>query len=410
MPSASVPDISIENLLQAKELEVKSLLEVTIAINNNVSAKDLFKIYEFILRAQIGIEKLGVYLKEDSWSCVLQYGEVANIVDEKTIEGFSIFEKVTLLKKGNELYKNGFEYVIPIIHKEKPLAYVLLGKLRTNNYGNLDGRINFIQTITNIIIVAIENKRLFKRQLEQEAMKKELEFAAQMQTMLVPDKLPSNEFLEADALYQPHHNVGGDYYDVISLTKGRITFCIADISGKGIPAALLMANLQASLRILVQLHYPLDHIIKILNERIFQVTKGDKFITMFIATYNCNTHNLEYVNAGHNPPILMTSTKKFCELEKGSTLLGVFDELPEVQKNKIKIEPGSLLIQYTDGLTEQEDKDGEQFGIEKLKTFMSENTSLKMNAFNEKLLLQLNTHRGVSEFGDDVTLVSTRFH
>src|ERR1019366_3106072 len=122
------------------------------------------------------------------------------------------------------------------------------------------------------------------------------------------------------------------------------------ISGKGIPAALLMANFQANLRTLITRKYQLPQSIDILNGKVGEITKGEKFITLFIATYNCQTRILTYVNAGHNPSILYNKGDVQL-LDQGCTILGMFDTLPYINFGEVKIEPGSLIVNYTDGLS-----------------------------------------------------------
>jgi len=164
--------------------------------------------------------------------------------------------------------------------------------------------LHFVQTLSNIIVVAIENIRLFNESLRQEALKKELELASKMQSMLIPRKetLPRNEKLHLTAFYHPHFDVGGDYYDCIILNKDEVGFCIADVSGKGISAALLMSNFQANLRALFTHEISLPALVERLNERVISSANGEKFITLFIAKFNYRTNDLVYINAGHNAP------------------------------------------------------------------------------------------------------------
>ena len=169
-------------------------------------------------------------------------------------------------------------------------------------------------------------------------MKKELELAAQVQTLLIPDQLPKDDAIEMAAIYQPHRDIGGDYYDYLEVNEDEIVFCIADISGKGIAAALLMANFQAQLRAYLRQNYlPITDFIQQLNKNVNQITRGDKFITMFLAKYNKATRVLKYINAGHNPPVLLQNGKSQL-LDKGCTILGMFEELPFVNMQEITLE------------------------------------------------------------------------
>ena len=272
----------------------------------------------------------------------------------------------------------------------------------------IESELNFIQTITNIIVVAIENKRLFQKELAQEDTKKEMAVAAQMQSLLIPAALPNNDWIEMSALYQPHQNVGGDYYDAIELNNNEVAFCIADVSGKGMSAALLMPNFQANQRTLMKQNYELHNIIRMLNERVGEITKGDKFITLFIGRYNKKTKKLCYLNAGRNPPVLVSGGKVKL-LSEGSTIIGVFDELPEVRMETVSIKPGDVLVCYTDGLTELENNAEEQFGVERVTEFIHNNFDLSAEKINEKLHAYITDYKEKQPFNDDVTILTSRF-
>ena len=192
--------------------------------------------------------------------------------------------------------------------------------------------LNFIQTISSIIIVAIENIRLFNESLRREALKKELELAARIQKVLIPDNshMPKNPRLVVNGFYYPHFEVGGDYYDCIKLSDTKTGFCIADVSGKGISAAMLMSNFQASLRALFTDDVYLETLIHKLNSIVTVNAAGEKFITFFVARYDHETGVLEYINAAHNPPVLYnTVSREVKHLKVSCVGLGMLDEIPQ---------------------------------------------------------------------------------
>lgn len=398
----------LERLLTVKQLQINSLLEVSQAINNNFSTSALFRIYEFILRAQMGIQRLLVFIKNDKWDCVCNSG-ISDLYLEINVDvdlsGFRNIATINAVR--NEKLKE-FDVIIPVHHKDIPLAYVLIGDLKTDDNDSLEEKLKFIQTITNIVIVAVENKKLFNSQIQQEVMRKELEFAAKMQSMLIPSDLPNNNIVEMASVYLPHHDIGGDYYDCLEISETELLFCIGDISGKGIAAALLMANFQANLRGEVSKLDNLGEFVQYLNVKVNQITKGEKFITLFIGVYNSETRMLRYVNAGHNPPLLLKDDK-VVELDKGCTLLGMFEELPVMRIGKEKIPEGAVLINYTDGLIDFESEAGEYFSQERLESFLIDNGTLQMEDFNRRLLKYVSDFKGEGLFIDDITILSCRF-
>ncbi|QQS29817.1 MAG: PP2C family protein-serine/threonine phosphatase [Sphingobacteriales bacterium] len=399
----------LKRQLLIKQLQIDSLLEVTKAINNNYSANTLFRIYEFILRAQMGVEKLIVFHKNNIWSCVCCYGlqgKEALIVNTNVEGKFTDFKDAThLTDKTNQPELAPFDWIIPVYHKDRPLAFLLLGEMKNNNSDTLDEKIKFIQTITNIIIVAIENKRLFKQQLQQERFKKELELAAQVQNMMVPKHLPDNETLQMSGVYLPHNNIGGDYYDFLPLNEHQFMVCIADISGKGIAAALLMANVQAVLRTLVSEELPLTELVKKLNRRVIDITGGEHFITLFIGKFNSRTRTLNYINAGHNPPILLADNALKL-LEKGCTILGILDELPFINEGHQQLEPGNLLLSYTDGLVDLENEKGQYFTDKRLEDFILNNGHLPVSEMTQLLTETLDNFKGRQNASDDISFLS----
>ncbi len=399
----------LERLLTVKQLQINSLLEVSQAINNNFSTTALFRIYEFILRAQMGIQSLLVFVKQEDWDCVTTTADpefVSNISVNEDLGNYKIISRINHLRNPK---LSGFDIIIPVQHKDEALAYVLIGELKTDDNDSIEEKIKFIQTITNIVIVAMENKKLFNNLVGQEVMKKELELAARMQSMLIPQTLPMDERKELAAVYLPHQDVGGDYYDYLYLSENEVAFCVGDISGKGMAAALLMANFQANLRSLINASGPLDNFIEILNDKVNAITHGEKFITLFLGVYNLETRELLYVNSGHNPSLLYNGEGEILQLELGSTLLGMFEKLPFVNVGRVKLNPGAVIMNYTDGLVDFENEEGEFFDIERVLDFFKENKDLSMVDFNEKLLQYVEDFKGESVFTDDITILSCRF-
>ncbi|PLX11145.1 MAG: serine/threonine protein phosphatase, partial [Marinilabiliales bacterium] len=271
--------------------------------------------------------------------------------------------------------------------------------------------LHFIQTLTNIIIVAIENKRLYKESLRQQAIKKELELASKMQNMLIPsnDSLPHDDRLHVATFYHPHLEVGGDYYDFIRLSDDEFGFCIADVSGKGISAALLVSNFQANLRALFTKDISLKKLVKTLNLRINNITEGDKFITLFIAKYSYKKNVLTYINAGHNPPLIYDAEKDQIKyLSNGCTGLGMFDEIPVIKSGTLKIHPGAKLLCYTDGLVEVENYKKVEFSTDRLEDCLK--TDFHINRIIENIISELDEHKGSNSYFDDISIIGIEFY
>ncbi len=400
--------------LELKEFKLNSLLEITKGINNNFSTDKLLKIYEYILREQLGISKLILFnYDQKKWKCLLKYGARGQSKKINVDKDLTHIKEITVIESSSIQYLNSFDIVIPILHKNTPLSYLLIGDLNEEAImiSPTIKHMPFIQTLTNIIIVAIENKRFANESIDQERTNKELEVASEMQRLLFPAILPSNNRVDVAARYETHQLVGGDYYDFIKINNEEYIMCIADVSGKGVSAALLMSNFQANLKANIKYNHhdlTLIDLIHELNDNVNNAAQGEKFITFFIAYYNCTTRKLKYINAGHNYPIL-TNGDKAINLNKGCIGLGMFDEIPEIEMEELDIRPNDTLICYTDGLVELENENEEQFETERLIKIIHENFHLSMKALDQVIFLELERYKGNKEILDDTALLSCRF-
>jgi sigma-B regulation protein RsbU (phosphoserine phosphatase) len=400
----------IAKTLNAKKLQMDSLLALTRAINNNIKEKELFEFYELFLRNQMQIDGLLLIYNNVQWFNMWSFGIINPGPDVSDLAHQLIYyKKIIDLTESNIEALAPMRYVIPVFHKETPLAFAIITELKPDDFGTIEEKLNFIETFTNILISAIENKRLFKRQLTQEGIKKEMELAGQMQGMLLPTKFPDNNAISIDAVYLPHSEIGGDYYDYIPIDDSRVVLCMADVSGKGVAAALLMSNFQANLKAQSKQNNTLDVIIKNINEIICDITKEESFITVFVAKYNFESKRLRYVNAGHIPPLLCNEDG-IIELEKGSTLIGMFNPLPELIVSEVIIEKPSMLLLFTDGLTDVENNSGEYFGNSELAVFCKNYSSLTPKDFNRRIQDKIQEYRGNKPFSDDISIMTCRLY
>ena len=406
---ASGTRISRQKLIQ--DLKLNALLEITKAINNNYSTSQLLDLYQDILENRLGVGKLILFHFDQNWTCILKYGiseEFNHVEFEKELLDISEIETITY-SKGN--LSKSFEIVIPVFHKKTPLAYVLLGDVNQERL-ELSAAIKhlpYVQTLTNIIIVAIENKKLYKEHIQRAQIKKELELAQNMQQMLFPHSLPNTDELQVAAKYLPHQQVGGDYYDFIQLNNHEFIFCIADVSGKGVAAALLMSNMQATLHSLINYTHNLKDIILELNKRVIDNAKNEKFITLFIAKYNIGTHKLTYINAGHNSPILFNNHNQMVFLDKGCSLLGIVNPLPFLENETLLVSAQSILFAYTDGLTDTVNSKDDNLSIKEIENILSIHKNSTSDNINVAMMKYLEEFKGEMPFTDDIAMLTCKF-
>lgn len=367
---------TISNTRLYKE-RLNLLLDVTQIINEKHSVDELMDEFETLLREELGVGRVVVFTlgEDDKWNHILTCGvsqqQVNSIDPERDLLGITKIENLALSDREPLLI---FDAVIPLYHEFKLMGYVLVGDQELGDGVSPTLRnLKFIQILSNIIIVCIENKKMQTRLLKQESLKHEFEIASEIQQSLVPkdSEMLRTSYLTVRSLYKPHHAVGGDYYDVLSLSPYSVGFCIADVSGKGMGAALLMSNFQAIVRSLFTANISMSRLVKELNERLNLNSKNDKFITAFLGRYNKITGRLTYVNAGHLAPLLCApGTNEIRELETGSIALGMLDEMPTIEEESIRIKKGTKLVAFTDGLVEVDEGNRVRNSFENLKKIM----------------------------------------
>lgn len=395
-------------LLLKRQAELNSLLEITQAINKNSASSVLFEILVLILNEHLKIGKIRLLIREgEHFYCATRFGgefENAKIL-QQTCQALIGFKEITDLKSQSEPLLSKYDYYVPVLQQQGLLAFVLIGDINEDQK-LIANDLNFVQTLLNMIVVALENKKLFKERVERERLQRDMELAVEVQGMLIPRSLPKKGALEVGATYLPNENIGGDYFDFIKTRSDEFLWCIADASGKGISAALLMANLQASLRAWATVETNLDKLIERLNEIIFSNTNGDRFITLFLGLYNEKTKELKYVNAGHNPPVLLHDGEiKF--LKEGTTIIGAFDSLPSIRVGKEILKTGSLVFNYTDGLVES-DMEDVYIADDELFTILEKYKELPVDSLNEQVLRAIQTNNQATMNSDDITILTLR--
>jgi sigma-B regulation protein RsbU (phosphoserine phosphatase) len=396
----------LEREINLKQLQINSLLAITQAINENVSADGLFNMYNSFLRWEIGIRKMALFFNETGdWECKSSLGIEERLLELDINAELGKYRSKQGLENSEHPLVREFDLVVPVLHKDVPIAYAFIGGFMDDD--DVYNKVQFVTTITNVIAVAIENKRLFKQQMRQEILNREVEVAAEIQRTLVPARLPAGNNYQLSSIYKPHFAVGGDYYDVVEFPDHKIVFCIADITGKGVSAALLMANFQANLHALLTRCPTLEEIIHEMNQAVYRITQGDRFITLFLAKYDVSTRTLHYVNAGHTPPLLVCNGE-VTPLRNGCTVLGWLPELPFLEIGGICLTDDALIFSYTDGLTDIRNKSGEEFGEEHLIPFLQSNAHHTAKEINTLLLNHIESFREREPYPDDITVLTCK--
>jgi len=250
--------------------------------------------------------------------------------------------------------------IAPISIQNKKTAVIGIGE-RVNKEPYSQADLNFLQSLGNLTVLTVQKTYLLEERIEKERLEEELTIAKAIQRELLPDPIPTIPNLDAAAVIVSSQSVGGDYFDIAETPLGDHVFAIADVTGKGTPAALLMANLQSMLHVLLPIDISLSEATERINRIIFDNTPSDKFITFFWGIYYHKEKRFRYVNAGHNPPLLLRNgSDDFETLDTGGLLIGAMQTVTPYEEESIYLAPGDLLIMFTDGITEAYNKNLEE--------------------------------------------------
>jgi serine phosphatase RsbU (regulator of sigma subunit) len=346
-------------------------------------------------------EKLDTFDKDDPLLLALR---------EKTrptpFADFKMVEDVShLFRRFNSL---GIFLVVPLISGSELVGCIALSKKITRfRYSYED--ITLLDVLANQMVVAMDNARLYQESLEKQRLEEELGLARQIQMDLLPKSCPRSESFEFSAFIQPARQVGGDYYDFFQTNSGSIGVAIADASGKGIPAALLISLVHATLRAEVRNALSPQAIVSNVNELILSSTTSEKFATMFYGELNPLQKKFCYCNAGHNYPLVVHEDGSVEFLVTGGLILGAFPEA-EYQAGEVILRKNDTLFFYSDGLTENFNANDEEFGEERLLNLLVENRSLGVEELKQKVIQEVIAFSEGRPPYDDFTIVVLKIH
>ena len=361
--------------LDRKLQELKTLFELSKEFNLVLDAEKVIRLLTFSLLGQVGVNRYAVCLvegasmrivasrMEDSAELLQALQKLCDLASPALVEDLAKDHKVS--GAAEELLRVGVKLVIPMQVQSRTKGLILLGqKLGGGAYSK--GDLEFLYSLGNLAIISIENARLFQETLEKQRLEDELKIAREIQQGLLPQKLPQIPGYDLAAVNVSSKQVGGDYYDVLPRSQTEYVIAIGDVSGKGTPAALLMANVQAAMRALAPIHGNLPETTGRINDITFENTRGDKFITFFWGIVNTESRQFRYVNAGHNLPFLIRKDGSVLRLSEGGLILGIMKTMQPYKEGSVQLESGDTLFLFTDGVSEAMNAAGEDFTEERL--------------------------------------------
>lgn len=399
------------DLVQQNQL-LSSIFEMSRDFSVLLSRVQIIRILSYRLMGQLMVSKFSVYLCDEKGNFSPEINRFDTELSQSTLEEIYQIEHSILLKNFNfshsayqEINKIKIKVFVPMIVQGKKKGFLFVGK-KLNGADFTDDNLRFMEALANNAMSALENDRLFKEELEKKKLESELNLALEIQQNLLPMDTPelgSGYSIAGESI--PSRMVGGDYFDYIPLSDGRLMVAIGDVSGKGMPAALLMANVQAALRALAPLSLTLKDLVLRINSIVYKNTTPDKFVTFFVGILHSENHYFTYINAGHNPPMLLRQNGTQELLSEGGLILGIFDDGIEYNEASVNISSGDTLCLYTDGITEAPNSNGEEYGEDKLSQCLADMQSEDATATLREILNQVSKHSENENQYDDLTCV-----
>ncbi|MFH1943445.1 MAG: SpoIIE family protein phosphatase [bacterium] len=393
--------------LDRKIQALNTIFDIGRELNTTLDEKKIASLMSFAVMGELLVNKCAVFTKREGRMESL----VAKGVDP-LIEGSADLCEISepvLLEQAKRFgdYKNlGFSALVPMRIQDETKGLMAIGpKISGAEFNEAD--LEFLKTLGNQAMTSLENARLFEETLEKQRMEEELNLARNMQRALLPSALPVLKDYEIAGLNIPSRQVGGDYYDVITVSDNLYGITIADVSGKGAGAALLMANLQASLRALASAEMSIGDMVARINNLIHQNTALDKYITFFYGQLNTEKHTFTYCNAGHNPPYRVSRDGKATELMAGGIVLGMMADMV-FETAAIPIAGGDRIVMFTDGITEAFNQKDEEFGEERVKSLVQECPDLSAQELMDKIVDEVRNFSKGAPQADDITMVVVR--
>jgi sigma-B regulation protein RsbU (phosphoserine phosphatase) len=424
-----VPDVFAAQEQQKQITQLSLLFEATRLLNSTLDLAELLELILRIARQELHAERGSVFLvdqkRKQLWSIVAQgldhqeirvpfghgiagriaeTGEIINVEDAYELE---FFER-GFDERFN--YKTRSMLGMPIRHRDDEIVGViqLLNKTTAQRFTIED--VEFLSKLSGHMAMALENARLHREELEKQRMEKELALARHIQQNLLPDAPPLIPGFDIAVLNEPCFEVGGDYYDFLNLGPNSLLLVIADVEGKGVSSALVMSNLQATLRGLAGHLHSLEDLVHSINEMIYADTKSEKYLSCFLGLVDTRRNSLHYVNAGHIPPVLISGeTGEYRLLEEGGTVIGLFPSV-EYHRGSLRLTPGDIFVCCTDGILEAFNAAEEEYGMERLAQAVTRYKDQSAQGIVDAILGEVNEWCAGVHWDDKVLMVMKVMH
>jgi len=409
----------IRQLLKRELWEKKVLLEVGKKISQLNEVDSVLNLIVDSIKEVINYDAAGIFLvkmpgEKLEYTAIRGYPEnIKDIIQLKVGKGIVRWAikhaeevNVPYVKKDKRYIivrkSTRSQLTVPIIYGDTVMGAFALESDRVNFFRYHD--VELMRTFAAQTAIVLENSKLFYQSLQASQMFQELEIAKGIQKALLPKKLPEVPGYDFAAVNHSSLAIGGDLYDFVALTDNELGIAIGDVSGKGVPAALLMATLYATFRGFIRRSVLPNMVLQRLNESLHLQTESDKFATFFYGILERGSGVFRYSNAGHNPPIVFHNDNKWEELGKGGPLLGFVPDASYLS-DKITLQSGDILFFYTDGVSEAHNIHNREFGVRRINKSLKKIKNLSAAEIIKKMLSEIESFTQKSHQEDDLTMI-----
>ncbi len=389
-------------------------------IINILDREQLFKVVEDSLKGNMQLKGVGFSIYDDAQQAYLYFtassAEGQKLANTDPMLGAigqlktpTFYDRIETWRRGSALatvlQTSGVQLVVPLNDREHLLGFMAITD-KTTGFKFSYEDITLLSTLANQMVVALSNVRLYRESLIKQRLEEEMNLARQIQVDLLPENPPCNDCYSVIAHSQPSRTVGGDFYDFVDIDKnGGFAMVIADVSGKGMPAALMAAQIQAALRTEVSNHRMVSDTVTNVNNIVTNLSSSSgKYATLFYGEYHPDKCEFEFSNAGHNFPMLVRSDGKHELLSAGGTIVGAF-EGTSYEAKKVRLQPEDILFFYTDGLSEAQDGKEEEFGEDRILEYIKTHRHESPESIKEGILKQVEEFSVAQAPEDDTTIV-----
>ncbi len=411
---------AVNRKLDKKIQELNTLFEIGKELNSTLDSNKILNLLLYAIMGEMVVNRCAIMIRHGNlMELKLTKGigqieaEIQGVLTESLHQYFCELNTPMILTDTENmppllapLQKIHFEVLVPMRIQAENQGIIMIGPKIIKQSFRAD-ELEFLNTLGNAAMISLENARLFEETLEKQRMEEELNIAREIQQRLLPKEFPNLPQVEIAAINVSSRQVGGDYYDWIEIDAQHYALAIADVSGKGAPAALLMSNLQASLQAFLGANLPIADMIAKINNLAHRNTAMDRFITFFYGVLDLQHLTFTYCNAGHNPPYLWRADNTFQQLDAGGLLLGMFPNIP-YQVATVNLHPDDWLVMYTDGVTEANNTQEEEFETGRLEQVIAANRTSTAQQMLDAILDAIHAFAGQTPQSDDITMITVK--